>query len=239
MTAADLTAIAAQTAARPSAVRQAVSDTAPFAIALIPFGLAAGGAAATSGLSAAEAMFGAIVMLAGAAQLAAIDAIGANAGPAAVIMVVALVNLRFVLYGAGVASWFADASRRRRLVLAYPVVDQTFLLCQQRFDDRTELAWRQRYYIAVTSVLGGTFVGAQLVSFQLGASLPDGVGLHLAAPLAFTGLLARSITDRRTLMAAIVAAAAFVVAAGIAGPLVLPIAVTVGVSAALLIGAER
>lgn len=215
-----------------SAVRRAISDATPFAVALVPFGLAAGGAAADAGLSATEAMFGASVMLAGAAQLAVIDAIGSNAGLGTVAMVVALVNLRFVLYGAGVATWFADAPRRRRLALVYPVVDQTFLLCQQRFGGTSDLAWRQRYYLTVTALLGGVFVGSQLVSLRLGAGLPDSAGLHLAAPLAFTGLLAKSITDRRTVVAAAVAAAVFLLITGTTGPFTLPIAVGLGVSAA-------
>ena len=221
------------------AARRALSDAAPFAIGLIPFGFAAGGAASDAGLSTVEAMFGATAMLAGAAQLAAIDAIGDDAGIGVVAVVVALVNLRFVLYGAGVASWFAAAPRGRRLALAYPVVDQTFLLCQQRFDDTVSLAWRQRYYLTVTALLGGVFVGSQLVSLQLGAELPDGVGLHLAAPLAFTGLLARSITDRGSVVAALGAAIALLGIVGSIGPLALPLAVGLGVAAALVVDGRR
>ena len=224
---------------RAPASRQAISDTIPFAIALIPFGLAAGGAAADAGLSTAEAIFGAVVMLAGAAQLAAIDAIGSEAGLGTVAMVVALINLRFVINGAGGATWFADAPRGRRLAIVYPVVDQTFLLCQARFEDHTDLTWRQWYYLTVTALLGGVFVGAQLVSLRLGAVLPDAAGLHLAAPLAFAGLLAKSVTGRQTAVAASVTPAVLLVAFGTIGPLSLPIAVGLGVSAAMTTGYRR
>lgn len=221
--------------ARPhTPVRRAVSDSLPFALGLIPFGLAAGGAAAEAGLSLAAAMFGATTMLAGAAQIAAIEAIDDGVGLAGVVTVVALINLRFVLYGAGVASWFADAPRRQRLALAYPVVDQTFLLCQHRFEEHAAIEWRRRYYLTVTAVLGGTFVGAQLVSFRLGASLPAGAGLHLAAPLAFTGLLARSLSSRSGLVAAATAAAVVVVGSSSTGAATLPVAVGLGVAAALV-----
>lgn len=222
-----------------SPIRRAVADAAPFAIGLIPFGLAAGGAAAEAGLSTTEAMFGATVILAGAAQLAAVDAIGSAAGYGAVAMVVALINLRFVLYGTAVAKWFADAPMRRRLVLAFPVVDQTFLLCQQRFETEERLGWRERYYVTVTAVLAGSFVGAQFVALMLGDVLPTGAGLHLAAPLAFSGLLAKSVTDRRTVIAAATAGIAFVLVVESAGPLALPVSVAFGVACAARSGGRR
>lgn len=247
MTAADLShtvppatvGLAAGAAAPSSARRRALKDIAPFAIALIPFGLAAGGASAQAGLSVGQSMFGATVMLAGAAQLAAVESIGRGDGVLAVAIAVALINLRFVVYGAGVANWFVEAPRRRRFALVYPIVDQTFLLCQQRFDEETDLTWRQHYYLTATAVLATTFVGSQLVSFWLGTSLPDGVGLHLAAPLAFVGLLARALSDRRTIVAAVVAGTAIVIVSGAIGTLSLPVAVGLGVAAAMTTGGSR
>ena len=84
----------------------------PFAVALIPFGMALGGASAAAGLSSWESVFGGVALLAGAAQLAAVEMIGAGGGVALVAVVVALINMRFVFYGAGFARWFADAPLR-------------------------------------------------------------------------------------------------------------------------------
>ncbi len=131
--------------APPRAVGLAVRDTAPFVVALVPFGLAVGSAGVAAGLSLAEAMYGASVMLAGAAQLAVVESLGRGDGVVAAVMVTALVNLRFVYYGAGAARWFAEAPVAQRLLLVFPLVDQTFLLGQQRFDATTGLAWRRRY----------------------------------------------------------------------------------------------
>ena len=170
----------APTVARP--VRTAIDDTTPFALALVPFGLAVGAASAAAGLSATTALFGAVVLLAGAAQLAAVETLAADGGILSVVVVGGLVNLRFVFYGAGVATWFDGLPLRRRLLLVFPVVDQTFMLCQQRFADEYDPAWRQRYYLTVTALLGGTFVGCQVIAHRLGANLPDGLGRHDPAP---------------------------------------------------------
>jgi len=149
-----------------------------------------------------------------------------------VVTVVVLVNLRFVFYGAGVARWFAEAPRRHRLLLAFPVVDQTFLLCQERFATESGLGWRRRYYLTVTAVLAGTYVAGQFVGFHLGTSVPPALGLHLAAPLAFAGMLAKATRGRTDLVAATVAAGT-VVAGSAVGPVALPVAVVLGVGAAV------
>ena len=198
--------------------RAALADTAPFAAALIPFGLAVGAASAAADLPATTAMFGALILLAGAAQLAAVETLAADGGILSVIVVVGLVNLRFVFYGAGVADWFAGVSIRRRLLLAFPIVDQTFMLCQQRFEHELDPAWRQRYYLTVTAFLGGTFVGCQGISHLLGTHVPEWLGLHLAAPLAFAGLLANSLRSRGEVIAGSVAAIAVVAGAALLGP---------------------
>lgn len=228
-----ITAVPAEPATTRSAspVRTALSDIAPFALALVPFGLAVGAASAAAHLPAATALFGAIVLLAGAAQLAAVEVLGAGGGIASVVVVTALVNLRFVLYGAGVAAWFDGLPFRRRLLLAFPIVDQTFMLCQRRFEHEHDRAWRQRYYATTTAGLAGAFVAAQAIAYQLGSTLPDALGLHLAAPLAFAAMLAKSLQGRGTVVAGVMSASIFVAGAGVLGPVALPLGVIAGVTA--------
>lgn len=218
--------------------RVALDDTLPFAVALIPFGLAVGGTSAAIGLSGIEAVFGAIVLLAGAGQLAALDVMGSGGGTVSVVVIAALVNLRFVFYGAGVAAWFADRPLRTRLMLAFPIVDQTFMLCQRRFADRSDPAGRRRYYLTATALLAGVFVSSQVVGFNVGANMPAGLGLHLAAPLVFAGMLATSLSARRDTIAA--GSAALVVIGGTewAGAVTLPMAVAAGVLVATRAGSR-
>ncbi|MCB0995351.1 MAG: AzlC family ABC transporter permease [Acidimicrobiales bacterium] len=215
------------------AARTAVKDIMPFTVAIIPFGFAVGTAGAAAGLSLAELMFGAVALLAGAGQLAAIQSIDRGDGIFVVASVVALVNLRFVIYGAGIANWFGRLPLRRRLALAFPVVDQTFLLCQQRFGDDVSLGWRQRYFLTATAVLGGMFVATQALAYQIGASVPDGLGLHLAAPLTFTALFARATSGRKELTAGAVAGCLVVALSAPLGPAALPVAVVLGACAGL------
>ena len=214
-----------------SPLRVAIDDTAPFVLALIPFGLAVGGASAAADLPASTALFGAIVLLAGAAQLAAIETLDSGGGVLSVLLVAVLVNLRFVFYGAGVAAWFEGLPLPRRLLFAFPVVDQTFVLCQRRFERERNVGWRQRYYVTATLVLGGTFVGCQVFAYGLGSNLPEGLGLHLAAPLAFAGMLATSLRGRREVTAGTTTAIVVLAGSSLLGPAGLPVGVIAGVFA--------
>ncbi|GAA1478708.1 hypothetical protein GCM10009623_31540 [Nocardioides aestuarii] len=217
-------------AAPQDPVMLALRDTAPFVVALVPFGLAVGNASVGAGLTFAEAMFGALIMLAGAAQLAVVESLGRGEGLLATVVVVALINLRFVYYGAGAARWFGRARLPVRLLLAFPLVDQTFLLGEQRFDDSVELGWRQRYYATATALLAGAFVGSQVVGFAIGGGLPPELGLHLAPALVFAGMLASHLTTSSARLAAAGAALAVPLVAGVAGPATVPVAIGLGVA---------
>lgn len=222
-----------------TAARRAVEDTSAFAIALIPFGMAIGAASAAAGLSSWESTFGALALLAGASQLAAVEVIGDGGGIVSVAIVVTLINMRFVLYGAGVARWFEGATLTQRMLLAVPIIDQTFILCQERFASITDPASRRRYYLTSTAVLVSAFIVSQIVAFQLGSSLPGSLGLHLAAPLAFAGMLARAVKTRLDVVAGAVAAVIVVGGTGIAGGAALPLGVAAGVGAALAVERSR
>ena len=224
---------------QPSAFRAAAGDAMPFVAGLIPFSLAIGAASATAGLTAAESIFAAVILMAGASQLAAIDVIASGGGIFATVSVVILINLRFVLYGSGVSRWFGGASKSRQLFLVFAVVDATFLLCQERFTSGIDIAWRQRYYLTITGLLASVFVLCQAIAYKAGAGLPEGLGLGLAAPLAFGGMLAKSIKGRESVAAAATGALVVVAGSGVLGAAALPAAAICGVFAGLKLAGVR
>ena len=67
---------------------------------------------------------------------------------------------------------------------------------------RTRLA----YYVGAGGLLLASWMALQAVAIAAGSTLPDWVGLHLAAPLALGGLLAKVATGRPATAAAVIAA---------------------------------
>jgi predicted branched-subunit amino acid permease len=226
----------------PAPVATGAADIAPMIVGLIPFALAIGASAAANGLTLFETVAGAWLLLAGSAQLAAVNLIGADADVWLTIATTAIINLRFVLYGAGVARWFGASPPLRRMLLAIPVVDQSFLLCEQRFTDEHDQRWRTSYYLTLTGSLIAAFVIGQVVGFGVGAGLPAGLGLHLAAPLAFVGMLSKSLANRAGRRAALAAAVGVIAVTALPiawmASLALPVAIAAGVTASGVTGAR-
>lgn len=211
--------------------RAGVFDAVPFAVAIVPFGLAIGSAGATAEMSLPATLFGAVALLAGASQLAATDVVADGGRLGSLLIVVLLLNARFVLYGTGVSTWFAGRPKGRRLLLAVPIIDQTFMLCQQRFSTETDENWRERYYLGATAALVAAYLTCQAIGHSVGTAVPVGVGLHLAAPLVFTGMITVAIPERSEAVAAVTAAALLLAISPILGPVGLPIAVVGGIMA--------
>lgn len=210
--------------------RLARRDVLPLALSVFQFGVAIGATIAVSDVDPLAALAGMATLSAGTAQLAAIDLLDAGGGIIFAVMTAVVINVRFVLYGAGFARWFADAPRWQRCTMVFPIVDQSFMLCESRFADHTDLGWRRRYYVAVCSALFVGFAAGQIAGFAIGDLIPEQAGLDLAGPIVFAGLLALATENRATMRAALVAGITVVVAASAPSGLGLPIAAVAGLT---------
>jgi len=222
-----------------SPVRAAVRSTVPLALPVAPFAFAIGSSMATAGIPLVAGWGGEALLLAGTAQLSAIEVLGDGGGLWTAVGIATLVNLRFVLYSAGLRVWFAGAPRWRTLVFAAALVDQTFMLCERAFATNDDPEWRWRYYATVSAVLVAVFLGLQPLGYLAGNVLPAGAGLEMAAPLVFAGMLATAVRRRVDLFAATVSAVTVVAAAPLPGGLALPLAAVFGLTLGVSLEARR
>lgn len=208
-------------------------DITPMVIGVIPLAIAIGATIGTSTLSATQGMVSAGAILAGAAQLNAIELLDAGAATPVAIASALIINARLLLYGASIAPWFRDEPLGRRLLLALPVIDQMHFTCIPRFE-RGDLDRRGRcaYYAGAGIWLIGAWVGTQTIAIASAGQAPAALGLHIAAPLALVGLLAKSTVDRRTQIAAAVAGVTAVVGVGLPFHTSVLVAIVAGIAVA-------
>jgi predicted branched-subunit amino acid permease len=207
----------------------------PMLISVVPFGMAIGAAAAASGAPTAAALASAPLILAGAAQLTAVQMLDAGVAPLVIIASALMINARIILYSTSLAPWFRGEPLRRRLLLAVPVIDQLHFTCVPRFEQGDlDRSGRVAFYAGAGSWLLAGWIAANSLSVLVGARLPEGVGLHVAAPVALAGLLAKSVTDRRSLVAAAVAGLLAVVGVGLPFRSAVLVASLAGIGAAAL-----
>lgn len=200
------TVVAATSPSSLALAREGVRDMTPMVLGVVPFALALGAMIGTSSVGPLAGLASAVLILAGAAQLATIQMIDAGVSPAIVIVSALFINVRILLYGTSLAPWFAEAPLWRRLLLAIPVIDQTHFVCVPRFE-RGDLDHRGRvaYYTGAGVWLIVAWLAAQTAAVLLGAGLPAWARLDMAAPLALVGLLAKSTGTFPTAVAAAVA----------------------------------
>ncbi|MCK7495706.1 MAG: AzlC family ABC transporter permease [Comamonadaceae bacterium] len=90
------------------------------------WGLVTGVAMVKIGMSQLEALGMTLLVFAGSAQLAALPLIAADAPIWVVLLTATVVNLRFVIFSAGLYPYFARYSLGRRLLLGYVTSDVGF-----------------------------------------------------------------------------------------------------------------
>ena len=204
----------------------------PMVISVVPFGLAIGAAAAASSTPTLPALASAPLILAGAAQLTAIQMLDAGVGPLVIIASALMINARLLLYSTSLAPWFRGESLGRRLLLAITVIDQLHFTVLPRFE-RGDLdrSGRIAFYVGAASWLLIAWITSNSLAVLVGAQLPESAGLHVAAPVALAGLLAKSIDGRNAAIAAVTAAMISVVAVGLPFNSVVLVASLAGIAA--------
>ncbi len=194
---------------RPS-VLQGIRDVAALAPPLFAFGVLFGVLAVDVGMAPWLAVAASLIVLSGAAQFALVGLLPAGAG--AVLVAVTGLALRHVPMSAALARLLpAGVGRRRRLALAYVLVDETFGL--------TVIAARRPGVVIADYKTGAdvVLVVNWLIGTTLGAVLgrlvdPTRFGVGELFPLMFLGLAAPLVRGRRAWITAVAAAVAAVAA---------------------------
>src|SRR6267142_206945 len=111
-----------------SALREGALASAPLLVGIVPWGVVAGVAMVSAGLTQAQAVAMSLLVFAGSAQLAVLPLLIAKAPLWLMCATALVVNLRYVIYSAVLAPHFEHLSRAWRALLSYITVDGTFAL---------------------------------------------------------------------------------------------------------------
>lgn len=193
--------------ARLQGFRAGLRDMAPILLSVIPFGLVCGVDALHAGLSIAQAVVFSLAVFAGSSQLVATQLIGSGAPLAVIVLAALLVNLRFLMYSAGMSQRFAKLSFGRKLLYSFVMTDQSYALSQHAFADPGRSIAPLRYYLGASLGLFAAFQGGQLAGVLAGAQIPKAWELDFAIPLAFTALLVPALRSRSHAWAGLIAGA--------------------------------
>lgn len=202
------------------------------------WGLVTGVAMVKSGLDPAWAVVMSLMVFAGSAQLAAIALIAAHASTAVVVLTAAVMNLRFVVFSAGIAPFLRRLPLGQRLIASYLNGDMNYAMWSEKkalaptgfgFD----LEAQTHYHLGLGCSNWAAWQASSLTGIALANVFPVQWGLGFAATLALIAMLSGMVKDRAALVCVMSASAVAVLSAHFPYRLGLLVALFVGVGSAI------
>ena len=179
-----------------SAFFSGVRDQVPIIFGMLPFGMIAGAAPVASGIDPWLALAMNVIIYAGAAQLAAISLMAQHVPIPIVVATALVVNLRFVMYSAALAPYFAKFSTPRKWLFSYLITDHGFALLTAKYKPDAAPELIEGYYGGVTFTMWTTWQIAVVLGILLGTKVPPSWSLDFTIPLVFLALVMPSLTSR-------------------------------------------
>jgi predicted branched-subunit amino acid permease len=209
-------------------VRHAISDALIISTGMMPFGLVVGAAAAQQ-IVGPGAVGVTAFLYAGTAEMAGFAQLAAGSAPLAAIATIVIVNARLLLYGATLEHRFHGQPLWFRLLGPMLLIDQTYASATEK--GPTQASAFRRYWFALGVTLGLCWTGSVAAGMTLGPQLPTDLPLTAAGTACLLGLLVPRLTDRRSLIAALTAAAVAVAAITLPAGIGILLATTSGILA--------
>jgi len=218
-----------------SALREGAYASASLLVGIVPWGIVAGVAMVSAGLTQAQAVAMSLLVFAGTAQLAVLPLLIAKAPLWVMVATALIVNLRYVIYSAVLAPHFEHLPRPWRVLLSYITVDGLFALFVGRFQSDDGKPNKHWFFLGGSLVM---WVGWQLSSWIgifAGAMIPKAWSLEFASTLGLIALLIPLLFDRAVVWGALAAGGVALVAAKLPLNLGLLAAIAVGVAVGLAV----
>ncbi|MEX2562797.1 MAG: AzlC family ABC transporter permease [Nitriliruptoraceae bacterium] len=204
----------------------------PLAIGVMPYAAVVGVLMRDAGLAVSEAMLFSVLVYAGASQLTAIELMAAQTPVAIVLLAMLVVNTRFALYSMAVWQLMATQPSHRRMVGAYLLTDQSFVVTAGHRERHRSSLWS--FYLGAASLVWLAWQVSTLAGAMLGDVVPAWMPMGLALPLVMMSIVVSHARSRPALVTAITAGIVAVVARGMPVGTGLLLAIIVGLTLGLV-----
>ena len=211
----------------------------PLLIGVIPFGLIYGALAVNAGLSNAEAQMMSSMVFAGSAQFITAQLVHESAPGLVILLTIAVVNLRHMLYSASMAPYIASLSTRWKAVLSYLLTDEAYAPTILHYEKNGITPHAHWFWLGAGGTLWTFWQSSTAVGVFLGAAIPESWSLDFALPLTFIAMLVPILRDRPGIAAALSAGLVALVAYSLPYKLGLIVAALVGILVGVLLEGRK
>ncbi|MCL5611906.1 MAG: AzlC family ABC transporter permease [Chloroflexi bacterium] len=175
----------------------------PLLIGVFPFGLIYGALALNAGLSAAAAQMMSSIVFAGSSQFVAAQLIHEAAPGLVIVLTIAVVNLRHMLYSASMAEYVKDLSMKWKILLAYLLTDEAYAATIIHYEEDGVKPASHWFFLGAGFSLWLTWQVSSALGIFLGAAIPPSWPLDFALPLTFIAMVMPVLKDYPVIAAAL------------------------------------
>jgi 4-azaleucine resistance transporter AzlC len=202
----------------------------PLLIGVFPFGLIYGVLALSAGLPAVAAQLMSSIVFAGSSQFIAAQLFHESAPALVIILTIAVVNLRHMLYSASLAPYLAPLSTRWKALLSYLLTDEAYAPTIIHYTEQGIDRFSHWFLLGAGFSLWFTWQVSTALGIFLGSAIPESWSLDFALPLTFIAMVMPVLKNRPSILAAISAGMVALLAYSLPYKLGLILAALVGIT---------
>lgn len=175
----------------------------PLLIGVFPFGMIYGALALDAGLSNLAAQLMSSIVFAGSAQFITTQLVSENAPGFVIVLTIAVVNLRHMLYSASLAPYLKNVSLRWKILLSYLLTDEAYAPSIIKYEKDGLQPFSHWFLFGAGFALWFNWQFWTAVGIFLGATIPEEWPLDFALPLTFIAMVVPVLKNRPMVAAAL------------------------------------
>ncbi len=207
----------------------------PLLIGVFPFGMIYGALALNAGLPASAAQLMSSMVFAGSSQFITTQLVRESVPGFVIVLTIAVVNLRHMLYSASLAPYVASVSTRWKTLLSYLLTDEAYAATVIHYEKVGVTPHGHWFFLGAGFSLWFTWQVSTALGIFLGTAIPESWSLDFALPLTFIAMVVPVLKNRPAIAAALSAGVVALVAYSLPYRLGLIVAALVGITVGTLL----
>ena len=177
----------------------------PLLVGVAPFGMIYGVLALNAGLAPAPAQMMSSIVFAGSAQFITAQLIREAVPGLVIVLTIAVVNLRHILYSASIAPYLHTLPVRWKVLLSYLLTDEAYAVTILHYEKQDSVPNGHWFFLGTGLALWTCWQLSTAAGILLGATLPESWPLDFALPITFIALVIPALKDRPAIAASLTA----------------------------------
>lgn len=177
----------------------------PLLLGVAPFGMIYGVLALNAGLAPFPAQMMSSIVFAGSAQFITAQLVRDTAPGLVIVLTIAVVNLRHMLYSASVAPYVRALPMRWKVLLSYLLTDEAYAVTILNYEKDESNPSGHWFFLGAGLTLWTSWQISTAIGILLGTTMPESWPLDFALPITFIAIIVPALKDRPAIAASLTA----------------------------------